>query len=83
MNNLDANEEVTLQNVYIANCNTLESAMPTASSNLDTDQAAVWYHNKREVADRYDLYRLWCRRLAEYMGVKAPGAMISGFSMVI
>lgn len=83
MNNLDPNEEITLINVYIANCNSLEAAMPPSSNNLDTDRAAVWYHNKREVADRYDLYRLWCRRLAEFMGVRAPGAMINGMSVIV
>lgn len=83
MNNLASDEEITLINVYLANCNNLENAIPTASSNLDTQQAAVWYHNQREVADRYDLYKLWCRRLAEFMGVKAPGAMINSMAVVI
>ena len=47
MINLAPAEEATLISVYIQNCNNLETAIPTASSNLDTDRAAVWYHNKQ------------------------------------
>lgn len=83
MNNLSTDEETTLQNVYLTNCNTLETAIPTASSNLDTDQAAVWYHNKYEVRDRFALYTLWCNRLIEFLGLSSPSAMKGGFRVVI
>ena len=83
MDNLAPEEETTLINVYLANCSTLEAAIPTASSNLDTDQAAVWYHNKDEVGDRYELYRLWCRRLIEFMGVEPPQPMLRSFSVMV
>lgn len=72
MNNLSAGEVATVISVYLNNLSTLESAIPTASSNLDTDRAAVWYHNKYEVRDRFQLFQLWCKRLAEFLGVKGP-----------
>lgn len=72
MNNLSVDEETTLQNVYLTNLTTLEAAIPSSSSNLDTDQAAVWYHNKFEVRDRFRLFDLWCKRLADFMGVSGP-----------
>jgi hypothetical protein len=83
MNNMAPEEEVTLQTVYLSNLNSLEAAIPTASGNLDTDQAAVWYHNKKEVADRFALFRLWCRWLIEYMGLDPPQPMMRSFSVVI
>ena len=58
MNNLSTDEETTLENVYLSNLATLEAAIPTASGNLDTDRAAVWYHNKNEVSDRFKLFNL-------------------------
>jgi hypothetical protein len=71
MNNLAPAE---LQNVryLITQLYTLESAVWGASANLDTDQAAVWKHNKQEVADRERLLRLHRGRLCAFMGVP-PG----------
>ena len=83
MNNLSPEEETTLISIYLANCNNLENAIPTASTNLDTDRAAVWYHNKYEVRDRFDLYKLWCRRLIEFMGVDSPSTLLSGGVIVV
>ena len=51
----------------------LETDVLSATANLDTDQAAVWVHNKNEVADRMKLYRLWRRELCAFIGIP-PGA---------
>lgn len=83
MNNLSEDQEDILLNTYIAKCNALEEAIPTASSNLDTDRAAVWYHNKNEVKDRFNLYKLWCQRLIEFLGVSTPSNMLSGMRVVV
>lgn len=83
MNNLSVDEEATLQNVYLANLLSLEAAIPTASSNLDTDRAAVWYHNKNEVADRFKLFNLWCTRLKDFMGVQGMSALQVGVQLVV
>ena len=47
------------------------------SSNLDTDRAAVWYHNKNEVSDRFKLYKLWCDRTIEFLGLQTPSKLLS------
>lgn len=83
MNNLDTNEETTLISVYLNNCNSLELAIPTASSNLDTDQAAVWYHNKKEVQDRFALYTLWRNLLCDFMGVEGLSKMKGPFRVTV
>ena len=83
LNNLAPEEESTLITVYLDQCNTLEAAIPTASSNLDTDQAAVWYHNKYEVRDRFALYKLWCTRFMDYLEVWGPARLMTGIRVVI
>ncbi|MBO4120280.1 hypothetical protein J5T34_05940 [Cupriavidus gilardii] len=77
MNNLATVEEETVRTSYLANLASLEQAVPASSDNLDTDQAAVWTHNKREVADRMALFNLWRRQLCEFFGVP-PGPSLQG-----
>lgn len=72
LTNLSADEEATLRNIYLTGTNnlySLEQAVIGASANLDTDQAAVWTHNKHEVRDRMRLFNLWCDRLCRFLGV--------------
>ena len=84
MNNLSQNQANLLVNTYIANCNQLEQAILTASGNLDTDRAAVWYHNKNEVPDRFKLYKLWCDRTIEFMGLESPSKLLGlGLRIVV
>ena len=60
--------------------------MPGAGGNLDTDQAAVWKHNKDEVRDRSQLFDGWGRRLCGFIDVP-PGSGLGvrgpGLSMVV
>ena len=56
---------------YLAQLYELESAIPAAGQNLDTDQAAVWFHNKNEVADRRTLFAYWKSQLTSFFGVPA------------
>jgi len=72
---LSASEESVLINTYLTNLYALESAIPTASDNLDTDQAAVWKHNPNEQRDRDRLFDSWRRRLCEFIGF-APGPIL-------
>ncbi|MDE2468429.1 MAG: hypothetical protein KGL35_06725 [Bradyrhizobium sp.] len=51
---------------------TLDTAIQGASANLDTDQAAVWVHNKDEVRDRSALFAQYRLRLCELFNVP-PG----------
>lgn len=76
LNNLDPVEANTLMSVYITQCNNLEQAILGSSNNLDTDRAAVWYHNKNEVSDRWKLYKLWCDRTIEFLGVDPPSKLL-------
>lgn len=76
MNNLAPEEETTLINVYLNTLNSLESDIPTATDNLDTDRAAVWYHNRDEVRDRFKLYKLLAVRLCDYLEVFGPAKMM-------
>jgi hypothetical protein len=69
---------------YLATLANLESAIPAATDNLDTDQAAVWYHNKNEVADRSALFDAWRRRLCAFLGVPpGPGMDSGGYAQLI
>ncbi|WP_254303168.1 hypothetical protein [Rahnella sp. BCC 1045] len=68
---LSASEESVMDN-YLSKISALETAVTDSSDNLDTDQAAVWYHNKNEVNDRMKLYNLWRRQMCEFLGA-APG----------
>ena len=68
---LSATEEVVM-GTYLTNLNTLEAAIVSASANLDTDEAAVWKHNKNEVGERIGLYNYLRRELCKFIGF-APG----------
>lgn len=83
MNNMAPAEEETLITVYVSKCNSLECAITKSSDNLDTSSAAVWVHNKNEVEDRWKLYKLWCNRLIEFMGLSSPSKMLSNISVVV
>lgn len=71
LQNLTPDEGAVCQ-TYLTSLRTLEAAIPAAGANLDTDEAAVWKHNKDEVADRADLYDDWRRRYCGFLGLP-PG----------
>ncbi len=78
MNNF-APAEIQVVRYYLANLYTLEAAVPGAGVNLDTDQGAVWKHNKAEVRDRSQLFDDWGRRLCRFIGVPpGPGLGVGG-----
>lgn len=71
LQNLTANEAAVVQ-TFLASLRVLEAAIASSGANLDTDQAAVWFHNKNEVRDRYDLYNRERLRFTGFLGVP-PG----------
>lgn len=77
LTNMSDPEIQTTITTYLTNLYTLENAIPAASSNLDTDQAAVWTHNKNEVRDRAQLFAYWSKRLCSFIGVN-PGPYFDG-----
>ena len=76
MNNMSEAEEAVVR-TYLETLAKLETAVPTASNNLDTDKAAVWTHNKSEVRDRLALFDAWRKRLCDFFGTP-PGPYLAG-----
>jgi hypothetical protein len=82
MTNLAA-AECTIVRRYLATLNPLELAVPSASENLDTDQALSWSHNRSEVSDRLTLFDHWRRRLCGFLGVPAGPFLSDGQATLI
>jgi hypothetical protein len=80
--NLSAEEENTLVNYYLANLYLREAEIQGASANLDTDQAAVWKHNKQEVSDRMGLFSQLRRDLCDFLGF-APGRALANQNRLV
>ncbi len=76
LNNLSMSEIAVVAN-YLSTLNQLEMAVPASSENLDSDGAASWRHNAREVSDRLHLLNSWSQRLCSFLGV-TPGEGLSG-----
>lgn len=77
MNNLRPAELVIVRR-YLGTLLMLEVAVPKVSDNLDTDQAAIWTHNKNEARDRLHLLDEWRRRLCQFLGVPSGQGLRSG-----
>ncbi len=77
MNNMSPSE-IQVVRTYLATLYALESAIPAAGANLATDVAAVWTHNKNEVADRAVLFGQWSQRLCGFMGIPPGPYMMPG-----
>jgi hypothetical protein len=68
----------------VANLVLLETDIPSVRENLDTDQAAVWTHNKNELRDRADLFSYYRPELCKFMGIPpGPGLGDGGFRRVV
>lgn len=78
LNTLLPTEETVLVSVYLTNLTSMEAAVASASDNLDTDQAAVWTHNKDEVRDRTRLLRQWQRQMCGFLGIPPGPALGQG-----
>lgn len=77
-----APSELQVVRQYLATLYGLEQAVPSAAVNLDTDQAAVWKHNRTEIIERAGLLDQWCRRLALFIGIP-PGPSLQRDATVI
>lgn len=71
-------EGSVIVSTYLANLYALESAIPATSANLDTDQAAVWKHNKYELRDRSQLFDMWRRRMCSFLGIPTGPELDNG-----
>ena len=61
--------ELVITRDHIATCTAAKAAWRSGADNLDTDQAAIWYRNRREMGDRRAYYRECRRDLARFMGI--------------
>jgi hypothetical protein len=77
LNYLSGTEEAVVRQ-YLGTLRQLESAIPLASGNLDTDAAAVWTHNANEISDRTSLFDDWRRRLCGFLGIPPGPALGDG-----
>lgn len=77
LNNLAPAEEQVVRN-FLNTLGPLESAIPSAAGNLDTDRASVWTHNPDEVRERQKLFDDWRRRLCGFLGVPPGPALVDG-----
>ena len=83
MNNL-SQAEIGIVRRHLITLHDLEAAIPRSGDNLDTDQAAVWTHNRDETRDRMGLFDSWCRRLCSFLGIPAgPGMTDGNISLVV
>lgn len=82
LQHLQAEEETVLRNTYLNPLKALELAIVASSDNLDTDAAAVWTHNKNEVADRTKLFTQWRRAMCTFLGF-APGPTLGSGGLTI
>lgn len=82
MQHMLPDEETVVRDVYLTTLRSLETAVPAASENLDTDQAAVWHHNKSEVRDRAALFDEWRRRLCAFLG-QSPGPFLAAAGRMV
>jgi hypothetical protein len=83
INNL-ADGEVQVVRRYLCTLETLETAIPRSSENLDTNQAAVWSRNPNETRDREQLYDGWRVRLCAFLGIPpGPGLQTNSPQLIV
>ncbi len=76
LNSLLTEEESVLRTVYLARLVTLEvDAVDQTAQNLDTDEAAVWVHNKNELYERRTLYFEFRCQMCDFLGVPIGPAL--------
>lgn len=78
-----SNEELnTLQNYYLPTLAAREADIQTATANLDTDKAAIWTHNKSEIAERRDVFTQLRIELCHWLGF-SPGPNIQASNRLV
>jgi hypothetical protein len=80
--NLSPEEESTLTTYFLANLYKREQEIQDAACNLDTDEAAIWKHNKNEVADRTALFNSLRRQLCTFLGFD-PGPQLGWGNRIV
>ncbi len=78
-----SSDEVNVVQGYLIQLQGLEAAILTGSTNLDTDQAAVWHRNRDEIKDRTVLFESWRMRLVTFLGVPPGPGLNSGAQIIV
>jgi len=81
LNTMQTEEEAVLTSVYLTPLTVMEAAIPGIGANLDTDEAAVWKHNKNELNDRRALFNSVRRDLCGFLGFP-PGPYLTSSNSV-
>ena len=79
---LDADEEADLIASYLTPLALRQSEIQGAAANLDTDVAAVWTHNKNEVAERRAMFNSLRRDMCDFLGLPYGPALQTTNRMV-
>lgn len=84
MNNLAPDEEAQVTGYFLPNLQLLENDIPATRTNVDTSQAAVWYRNKNELAERWSLFNSMRKYLCDFLGADyGPGLQSSGVMRLV
>lgn len=87
MNTLGVAEEAVVRTTYLASLAQLEADIMGSTgirTNLDTEQAAVWTHNKNEFRDRKNLFNGVRREFCSFLGIEpGPGLGAGGLTLVV
>jgi hypothetical protein len=75
-------EEVIVRK-YLVILIKLEDDLPLVADNLDTDRAAVWYHNKNELSDRNKLFTLYRKKLSSFLAIPFQGNSGMQIKMIV
>jgi hypothetical protein len=82
LNNLSAPEEARITGFFLPNLLARETEIQAAASNLDTDQASVWYRNRSEVSDRRAMFTALRLELCHFLGFP-PGSGLRTSNRVV
>jgi hypothetical protein len=78
---MDDDEVAEVRTSFIVKLQTLEDGILGSADNMDTQQAAVWTRNPKEMQERTSLYNALRIRLCGYIGV-VPGPAMGGCRIV-
>ena len=74
LNDLSAPEEERVRE-FLVDLDKLKADTRLVQDNMDTSQAAVWYRNKDELAENYQLYYHVRLELVDFLGVQRGPAL--------
>ena len=83
LDDLSAEQETVLTDLYLANLTTLETGQLDALENVDASAAGTWKSNPREISERRRMFNQWRRDMCNFIGVDpGPGLGSGGMNLV-